>query len=141
MIKQIFIFCILTPILFIFGCATGGTSPYIPPHLPTPDEIRDLVGEWEGLTETDTGLVDLLHLNFYQHGDYIQVSVYLNNSYVDDAFIEYDGDRVRFTASNLWGDFADFDGTIDHKNLIYSGSFYVQMGISERTGTFSLNKL
>ena len=139
--KPIYILCILAAILAFSGCATGGTGPYVPPDLPTADEIKDLVGEWEGLTETDTGLLDLLHLNFYQHAGYIQVTVRFDNNYVDDVYVEYDGDRVMFTSSNLWGDYADFDGTIDHTNLIYSGSFYAQMGTSERTGTFSLNKL
>ena len=140
MIKKIHITLIFLLTLACIGCSAGGSTPYIPPDPPTADELADLIGEWEGLTETDTGLLDLLHLNFFEHAQYIQVTVYLNNNFVDEPFVEYDGDRVRFNASNLWGDYAEFDGTIDHENLIYSGSFYVQMGISQRSGTFELYK-
>lgn len=126
--------------VFPISCAGNDTGPYIPTDPPTADELANLLGEWEGLTETNTGLLDLLTLEFYQRNNYIRVTVYLNNTYVDEAFVDYDGDRVRFYTSNFLGDYAEFDGYIDHNNLIYSGSFFVQFGISTRSGTFLLYK-
>jgi len=139
--RTINIMFFLILMMLSISCAGGGTTPYIPPDPPTADELADLLGEWEGLTETSTGLLDLLHLEFYEYNTYLRASVYLNNNYVDEASVEYDGDRVRFYTADFIGDYAEFDGYINHEDLIYSGSFYVQMGISTRTGTFELYKL
>jgi hypothetical protein len=123
------------------SCAGGDNFPPIPPDPPTQEELADLLGEWQGLTESSTGLLDLLNLEFYEYSSYVKVTIYLNNTYIDDVFAEYDGDRVRFYSSDLLGDYGEFDGYINHENLVYSGTFYVQTGISTKTGTFELYKL
>lgn len=126
--------------LSMAGCSTDPSQPWQPIHPPTEEEIDNLVGDWEGLTETTTGLLDLLNLTFYRYHDHIMVTVYLNNAYVDDVNVQYDGDRIWFASYNMSGEYGEFDGTIDHENFLIAGSFMVQWGISTREGTFVVYK-
>ena len=135
----------LMPVLLLFlglaGCAGGATTPYIPPDPPTQQELDDLIGRWSGLTESETGLFDQLDLRFYMDSSNVMATVYLNNTYVDDVHVQYDGDRVIFASYSLMGDYGEFDGLIDHVRFTYIGSFYVQVGLSTTEGTFILNKV
>ena len=127
-------------LVFAAGCANTTTAPYVPPDPPTPEELADLLGDWEGLSETTTGLLDLINLTFYESNDNIIVTVYLNDTYVDDVYVDYNGDRVYFSSYSLIGDFGEFDGVIDHEELVYTGVFYIQTGLSSREGTFVIYK-
>ncbi len=136
--KAAFIFLLL---MFILSACSTESGPVIPDDPPTQEELEDLLGDWEGLTETSTGLLDQINLTFYSYHDNIFATVYLNNTYVDEVSVDYDGDRVFFFSYDLQGEYGEFDGIIDHVNLIFSGSFLVQSGISTREGTFVIYKL
>lgn len=128
-------------VLIIAGCATSETTPYVPTDQPTQQEIDNLIGNWTGLSETDTGLLDKVDLSFYEYNENILVSIYLNNTYIYDGHVFYDGDHVRFSLYNIAGDYGEFDGVIDHGTFVYSGIFYYQSGISITEGTFYIDKI
>ncbi len=128
-------------LLLAAGCATTSTTPYIPVDVPTQEELDHLLGNWSGLSETTTGLLDEVDLSFFENNENILVSIYLNDTYIYDAHVEYDGDNILFSSYNITGDFGEFDGVIDHAQLVFTGTFYYQSGISFSEGTFVIDKL
>ncbi|MFH1514851.1 MAG: hypothetical protein ABIG42_05255 [bacterium] len=127
--------------LSVAGCANNTTTPYVPPDTPTQEEIDDLVGDWFGYSDTYTGLTDQLDLVFYETAGNLMVTFYLNNTYIDDLHVEYDGDNVRFTSFSILGQYGEFVGIIDHSTFNIRGEFFYQDGFTITDGTFEVNKL
>jgi hypothetical protein len=122
------------------GCANLGSGPDIPPDPPTQEELADLVGNWSGLTETTSDLWDKIDLEFYEFNDNLLVTFYLNDTYVDDIHVQYDGDELGFSSNNVMGEYGEFNGIINHDELIITGDFFYQSGISTTEGTFVVYK-
>lgn len=139
--RKTILYVLLLFVLLSAGCATDGTTPYVPVDVPTQEELDHLLGNWSGLSETTNGLLDKVDLSFYEYNENVLVSIYLNDTYIYDAHVEYDGDNIRFSSYNITGDFGEFDGVIDHVQLIFTGTFYYQSGISFSEGTFVIDKL
>ncbi len=139
--RKIIVYGLFLLVLVLAGCASTGTTPYIPTDLPTQEELDNLLGNWSGLSETTTGLLDKVDLSFYEYNENVLVSIYLNDTYIYDAHVNYDGDHIKFSLYNISGDYGEFDGIIDHDYFIFTGMFFYQSGISITEGTFVIDKL
>ena len=128
----------------LIGCSTDDSNPYIPQNLPTEEELDHLYGNWQGTSTTISGsfeLIDKIYIQFYEYNNHVNATFYLNDTYVDEVYVDYDGDLIWFSSSNIFGDYGEFSGQIDHYNLEINGTFFYQSGIDYKDGTFEIMKL
>ena len=139
--RAFFLTGIMLVLLSVSGCANNPAAPYVPPDPPTQEELDHLLGDWFGYSDSYSGLTDQLDLVFYEYSENLMVTFYLNNTYIDDLHVEYDGDHVMFSSFSIMGQYGEFDGIMDHESLTIMGEYYFQDGFSITDGTFEVNKL